>query len=487
MTSPSAQPNILWICTDQQRYDTIAALGNRAIRTPNLDRLCRQGVAFTHAYCQSPICTPSRSSFLTAKYPSTIAACRNGNGSFSNRAPLISKLMADRAYDCGLVGKLHIASPWHGYEKRVDDGYSTFIHSVSPHQGLSYGNEYGDWLRQKGVDPASLFHRSPKGSPEFNNEFARGYRTDIDVELHQTVFLTEKALEFMARPRQQPFFLSLNYHDPHPPFCGPDLFADRYERSALPPPRFRPSDLANQENLRDVLFQCKASPPSDSSLDMIARYYAMIELIDREVGKLLDWLEQRGQRENTLIVFTSDHGETLGDHGFQGKGCRFYEGLVRVPLVFSWPGVFRSEERVDDLVELIDIAPTLAEATGFAMESVHGRSLLPRLLRERPEEPYRPREFVRCEYYDTLNMNLPDTSKPHRPTYGIMYRDHRYKLSYYPCSDQGELFDLQEDPDEFDNLWASPQHQDRINRLIRLMLRQTVETTDLGSRQIGRY
>ena len=131
------RPNILWICTDHQRWDTIRALGNAHINTPNLDRLCSEGVAFTKAYSQCPICTPSRSSFLTGLYPSTVHGNVNGNEYFdcAERFPLITKLLADSGYECGLSGKLHIASAWNGQENRVDDGYRVFNYSHSHSQG----------------------------------------------------------------------------------------------------------------------------------------------------------------------------------------------------------------------------------------------------------------------------------------------------------------------------------------------------------------
>ncbi|MCG8306639.1 MAG: sulfatase-like hydrolase/transferase, partial [Cytophagales bacterium] len=159
------KPNILWITTDQQRYNTIHSLGNDIIRTPNLDKLCDQGVAFTRAYCQSPICTPSRASFMTGLYPSQVHQNRNGNEYFpeSKRVQLISKRLADAGYDCALSGKLHIASAWEGKEQRTNDGFRKFWLSHSPGQGAEAGtNAYIEWLKGKGVDPADIFQKKKK-------------------------------------------------------------------------------------------------------------------------------------------------------------------------------------------------------------------------------------------------------------------------------------------------------------------------------------
>ena len=143
-------PNILWYCTDQQRYDTIGALNNPFVITPNIDRLVHRGTAFTKNYCQSPICTPSRASFLTGCYPNAMRAPRNGNFTYSDQYPLISKILSDHGYDCGLVGKLHLASSFQRVEPRVDDGYRFFKWSHAPRDDWQGGHDYADWVHQKG-------------------------------------------------------------------------------------------------------------------------------------------------------------------------------------------------------------------------------------------------------------------------------------------------------------------------------------------------
>ena len=166
----------------------------------------------------------------------------------------------------------------------------------------------------------------------------------------------------------------------------------------------------------------------------------MIELIDEQVGRMLEALSRTGQRDNTVVIFMSDHGEMLGDHGLTAKGCRFYEGAVRVPLIVSWRGRFRQGLVADGLVELTDLAPTLAELTGAALAWTHGRSLLPILTGA--ADPERHHEYVRCEYYDALNMYLPQEPDRHMPCWATMYRDERHKLVSYHGLDYGELYDL---------------------------------------------
>ena len=181
----------------------------------------------------------------------------------------------------------------------------------------------------------------------------------VPPELHQTTWVTDQALEFIDQKRSGPWFLTLNPYDPHPPFIPPRAYAERFDPAAMPGPHFRESGPAQQERLRAVEFQTLAERPETFyGRSLQALYYAMITQVDEQFTRLLAGLEASGQRDDTVIVFTSDHGEMLGDHGLLYKGCRFYEGLVRVPLVFSWPGRIRRDLRTEALVELIDLSAT---------------------------------------------------------------------------------------------------------------------------------
>ncbi|MCB1741922.1 MAG: sulfatase-like hydrolase/transferase, partial [Gammaproteobacteria bacterium] len=336
----TAQPNILWICTDQQRFDTIGALGNPYVSTPNIDRLVAEGTAFDRAYCQAPICTPSRSSFLTGVYPSTAQANRNGNDAFSDRYPLVTKIMADAGYTCGNVGKLHLASPYQRMEPRVDDGYSTFQYSHAPRDGWATDHDYADWVRSKGENLGELV-KSVDGVP---------------AEYHQTTWAATRSIEFMEANRDQPWLLSVNIYDPHPPFNPPAEYRALFDPAKMPGPHYEQGDLTAQAALSEIDFQSEARDPHDLDINhpivpatlkrgegdpaglspgerdawtLQAAYYAMIKLIDDQLGRMLAALDDLGLSENTIVIFTSDHGETLGDHGLIQKGCRFYEGLVR--------------------------------------------------------------------------------------------------------------------------------------------------------------
>ena len=455
-------PNILWICTDQQRYDTITCLGNSHIRTPNIDRLAASGVTFTHAHCQSPICTPSRASFLTGIWPDTIHACINGNDRWDNAAPLITKTLAEAGYDCGLAGKLHLSAAQGRIEKRPHDGYRVFHWSHHPSDDWPQGHAYRDWLKSQGQDYATL----------------HGKHKSIPAEFHQTTWCARMAADFIRRNRKGPWLFSLNCFDPHPPLDPPQEYLERFDVDSLPGPLFRESDLQAQARLGKINFQSKATSPEkfNAKLDQ-AKYWAQIELIDDNVGRLLKVLDETGQRDNTLIIFTSDHGETLGDHGLRRKGCRFYESLVRVPLIFSWPAAFKQGLLSDALVELTDIVPTLLEANGMPVpESMHGESLMPILQGE--SDPHHHRDFVRSTYYRTLQG---------APSYASMVRTRHHKLVNYHGHRLGELFDLERDPGEFDNLWDDPAYRAVRFELMTTNFDAMASAIDIGSQRVARY
>jgi len=301
----------------------------------------------------------------------------------------------------------------------------------------------------------------------------------------------EKTIGFMREKRDGPWLASVNIYDPHPAFNPPQTYRDMFDPADMPGPLFAESDLAQQEKLAGVDFQSKVrhpdqldirdplqkdrgTPGADAKV-LQAAYCAMIKQIDDQVGRMLAVLEETGQRENTVVIFTSDHGETLGDHGLIQKGCRFYEGLVRVPLIFSWPGHFAQGLVRDDLVELTDKAPTILELAGLQVpERMTGRSLLPIL---RGESMAEHREFVRCEYYDALDE--PDNS------FATMYRDKRYKLVVYHGHDLGELYDLEEDPNEFENMWDEPEAQPLKLRLMQESFDASMLAMDRGPKRVG--
>ena len=488
------KPNILWYCTDQQRYDTVNALGNPFIHTPVVDRLVREGVAFTRAYTQSPICTPSRAAFLTGRYPGTHHIHRNGADFFPPSEILVTRILAKSGYDCGLVGKLHLTRAKGRIEARTDDGYRFFKWSHHPNPDWPVGHDYALWLeKEKGVNPSELYGR-----------LKEPYGAGVPTEYHQTTWCTETAIRFISQKRDKPWLLSINPFDPHPPFDPPGEYLDRYKPEELPLPLFRETDIERQKAFRHVDQQTVEAvnphryrtekpkgrdgvsrgdmgsvPPSIYDPRAVkACYYAMIELIDDQLGRIIDFLRDTGELDNTLIIFMSDHGELLGDHGLIYKGCRFFEALTHVPLVVSWPEGFLKGIKSRALVELVDLAPTLLEAAGIPVPHyMQGESLFPILTGKAEPDYHKP--YVISEFNDAVD--LPNAS------HGSMYFDGRYKIAVYHGMDVGELYDLKNDPGEFDNLWSDPSVSDKKYELLKKHFDAMMAASGAGIRRTASY
>ena len=494
------RPNILWYCTDQQRSNTIRAFGNSEIHTPNLDRFAKRGIGFNRAYCQSPICTPSRASMLTGRYPATTQVHRNGNAYFPDSEVLVTRMLADVGYDCGLIGKLHLAGAEHTIEPRADDSYRLFEWSHHPRPNIE-GNRYADWLRdEKGEDPEKLFE-----------PLNTAYDVGLDRDLHQTTWCTEMALRFIDEERSGPWMLSINPFAPHPPMFPPKDFLDQYNPDELSYPIFKDSDITHQKAFRNIDQQTidatdpkllpdethdksepdigrpGSVPPASYDARMLkACYYAEITLVDEQFGRIIDHLEAIGELDNTLIVFHSDHGEMLGDHGLLYKGCRFYEGLVHVPLIVAGPGV-QQGERSDALVELVDIAPTLLDAAEIDIpESMQGKSLMPLLSGD--TELHQHKSHVFCQYHDAMAAGTVQLAgREFDASHGTMYFDGRYKLCVYHGHEIGELYDLESDPHEFDDLWSNPDYRDLKFQLLGKHLDAFAAKTSAGIERIKAF
>jgi choline-sulfatase len=461
------KPNVLWICTDQQRWDTLGCYGNRFVRTPNLDRLAAGGALFDRCYTQSPVCTPSRASFLTGRYPRTTRCRQNGQDIPADEV-LVTKMLVDAGYVCGLSGKLHLSAcdphACQTMERRIDDGYSVFHWSHDTGGGWGLANEYRRWLEGKGA----TFETPP-------HPLSRWVRIGMPEELHQTTWCVERAADFIrerasARAKEggaRPWLFSVNTFDPHHPFDAPKAYLEHYEESLgdIPLPDYHEGELAAKPPLQRVDhagayggrggFPFGKMTETDHRL-VRASYWAMCDLIDAQVGRLLDTLDETGQAEDTIVMFTSDHGEMLGEHGIYLKGPYFYEPAVRVPLVISWPGHVEPM-RTGALVELVDLAQTLLDAAGLPHhqgrhegrhEGMQGRSLWPLLTGAAP--PDRHRDDVYCEYYGAMPWHGS------REAQLTMVRTDAAKIVADHSHRTGELYDLEQDPGEHRNLWDDP-------------------------------
>lgn len=469
------RPNILWICADQQRYDTIGALGNPHVHTPHLDALVRSSVSFRHAYCQSPVCSPSRASFLTGRYPRT-TGCRQNGQTIPATERLISRMLADAGYQCGLAGKQHLSSCSDGkVEIRQDDGYGQFQWSHHPQPDWPV-NAYTQWLTARGQSWEALYAGAE--TPYVKH--------GIPAEHHQTTWCAEMAIDFLRSNRGRPWLFNFNCFDPHHPFDPPAEYLSRFDVAKMPLPRYQPDELDTKSAYQRLDHEWAHNEPGyfhvagmtdDDRRQVTAAYYAMIELIDDQVGRMLAALDESGQADNTIVIFMSDHGEMLGDHGLYFKGPHFYEESVHVPLLMRWPAGFRSNLAVNGLVELIDLVPTLLESAGVDVpEAVQGRSLGP--ICRGQADPEFHRERVYSEYYNAWT---------HPRSYGTMVRTQDAKIIVYHGTDEGELYDLKTDVGETTNLWTSPAHAAMREQLLRQAFDASVFTMDPLPPRLGPF
>lgn len=448
-------PNILWICTDQQRSDTLCCYGNPSVKTPNLDRLAGSGVLFENAYCQSPVCTPSRASFLTGRYPRT-TRCRQNGQDIPNDEVLVTKTLTDAGYLCGLSGKLHVSachpsvSPT--LERRIEDGYVEFYWSHHPaatgavDNWLSNGHNL--WLREQQVD----YTKAPFEGSSY-------VQAGAPSEYHQTTWCAERAVAFIEANASydRPWLFLVNFFDPHHPFDPPEAYLRPYlERlEEIPLPNYLPGELEAKPEFQRIdhggAYGGSPHYPFDKMTAedhrlLRAAYWAMCDQIDAQVGRILAALEGSGQLENTLVIFMSDHGEMLGDHSIYLKGPYFYDPAVRVPLILSWPNVITPGQRSRALVELVDLAPTLLEAAGLPQAPrMQGRSLWPLLVGECAPDAHR--DDVYCEYYNAMPWHKDPAAQ------ATAVRTQRYKLVVVHGQNTGELYDLESDPAETHNRW----------------------------------
>jgi len=450
-------PNILRICTDQQRFDTLGCYGNEFVRTPNLDRLAQGGVLFEHAFSQSPICTPSRACFLTGRYPRTTRARQNGQDIPPDEV-LVTKLLSDAGYVCGLSGKLHLSTcnpqACPGTERRIEDGYDNFYWSHHPRPDWPTSG-YGQWLNEKGVDYQTEPHEGCKYT-----------QAGMPAEHHQTTWCAQKAIHFIEANAafDRPWLFSYNCFDPHNPFDPPAEYLERYLSfiDEIPLPNYVEGELDGKPSFQQPEGRRNYSQGSNLDPDEMtdgdhrlirAAYFAMVDLIDAQVGRILEALERTDQLSNTLIIFTSDHGEMLGDHNLYLKGPYFYEPAVRVPLIISLPGAVGPGRRSRALVELGDLAPTVLDAAGLPRHpGMQTRSLWPLLKGESELDTHR--QDVYCEYYSGMppRGGIPGA-------YATMLRTARHKMVAIHGHELGELYDLENDQTETRNLWDDPASQ----------------------------
>lgn len=471
------KPNILLITTDQQHWNTIGAF-NGEVRTPCLDRMAGGGTVFTRAYCTNPTCTPDRASIITGQYPSQHKAYSLGT-KLPEDEHTVGEYLSAAGYRTALIGKAHFqplaSTPGHkslesypilqdlDFWRGFKGGYYGFeiAEMVRNHTDEGHvGQHYAVWMEEKGFKRWKECFREPGGVAP-----AQKHRWNLPEKYHYNAWIAERtaALLELFREKNDNFFLWASFPDPHPPYLAPVPWDSMYDPRRLNPPGVSEGEHANnpphfrktQEKNPD--FSAYAGPhPGKHGLHgfwshlqseedrkkNMAVYYGMISLADKYAGKILDKLEQLGLKDDTVVVFTSDHGHFFGQHGLIAKGAFHYEDMIRVPLIVSWPGKVPGGRVCASLQSHADLAPTFLSICGLkkpgAMTGVDQSGVW-----LGGKEP--ARDHVVCE-----NRHEPDTVNLRT------YVDERYKITVYFRQDYGELFDLHRDPDEKKNLWDDP-------------------------------
>jgi arylsulfatase A-like enzyme len=487
------KPNILLITSDQQHWTTLGVI-NPHIKTPNLDRLARMGTRFDRAYCPNPTCTPTRASLITGMYPSQHGAWSLGT-KLDENIPTIGDYLSQAGYATHLIGKAHFqplkssadqtsvecqpilrdldywrdfSGPWYGFDR---------IELARNHADESHvGQHYAIWLEEHGLkDWKEYFHPVPGEtaakcpSGPYMTRYEKGSLDrswQLPEELHYSVWTAERTIANFRETVDagKPFFTWASFHDPHPPYTVPEPFASMYDPAKMPIGRYvdgefdrmtpwhrearkKPGEVdfsgCNQAGFGIHGGHSHLHDEDQLRADM-ACYYGMITLMDREIGRIFDALDEMNLWDSTLIVFTTDHGHFLGQHGLIAKAIFNYEDVIKVPMLVKVPG--QKEGKVSSSIQsLVDYAPSFLAAAGQKIPS--GMTGLNQWgVWSGQEESIRDHALVEHRFQPEL---------PHIRT----YVDSRYKITLWKNQQYGELFDLENDPDELHNLWQEDSAQ----------------------------
>ena len=483
--------NVLWIMADQLRWDYLSCYGHPHLHTPHLDRLAERGVRFTNAYVQSPFCGPSRMSSYTGRYCRSHGVTWNG---FPLRVgePTLGDHLRDIGVTPALVGKTHMIPDTRGMEWLGIDPDSAIGVNISecgfepferddglhPYGPLDPDPDYNDWLRERGVNAPNPWEEHANAGIDAAGKRRSGWLlkyanlpADIAEEHSETPYMTGRAIDFMEQAGDRPWLCHLSYIKPHWPYIVPAPYHDMYgSEHVLPAIRTDEERETDHPVFRAYIQSrvCRTFSRQEVRERVIPAYMGLVKQIDDQMGRLFAWMEERGLMENTMIVFTSDHGDYLGDH-WMGEKDLFHDASVKVPLIVYDPRDEADGTRGtvrDELVECIDLAPTFLRYFGGRdlPHIIEGRALDPLLHAAGAPESWRRYAISEYDY----------ATRPARTAIGnaqedarlLMIRDERWKYIHAEGF-RPMLFDLDSDPDELRDLGASgkPEHAEARARL----------------------
>lgn len=455
------RPNIIFIITDQQRFDTIKALGFDYMDTPNLDRLVNEGTTFTNCHISAPSCAPSRASLFTGYYPHTTGILRNAD---TWKRSWIESL-SDSGYRTINIGKMH-TYPYHtplGFDERyVVENKDRYM------EERYYFDEWDKALKARGLvkQQRELYRQRD----DYKDSLG-AFDWELDEDMQSDNFVGDTATWWIdQKPRdERPLFLEIGFPGPHPPYDPTREEAEKYLAKDLPLLEVTQEELDNQPPVMKELRQHNVEIDHDSVVHKLnptqeerhrqrAYYLANVTMIDKKIGEILDSLEKKGYLENAVVVFTSDHGDCLTDHGHSQKWT-MYDTIMKMPLIVWRPGQKDGGRKVDGLCQQMDIGPAILQMAGLEVpEMMEAKSLLPAI----EGEDWEPRDYVYAEHGRDKILTETD--------FVSMVRSKDWKLVHFVDEPHGQLFNLNDDPDEVKNLWDDPASADKKQELLTELL-----------------
>ena len=464
MSSSKTSMNVVLIHGDQLRADSVGCYGNPIVRTPNIDRLARSGTRFVWTFAQHPQCAPSRASMLTGRYPHI-------NGGISNHVAMgehektLGEHLQTEGYRTFGVGKLHLFS-----QKEQASFTDTSLCGGQNSDATSpevLREDYKQWAKDNGYWKDLKRAYAVRRNPAYRENF-QAVVSPMPAEAYIDSWVGDQSVSYIRKqPADEPFFMFVGLPNPHNPFEPPEPYASLYNPDDMPIPETFHSDLSTKppHQLAYKRYGRQNIGANYEKLDaprlrrLIAYYYASITLVDDQVGKIMAALEHRQMLDNTLVIFTSDHGELLGHHGMLLKSTDqypiLYDKSLHVPLIIRLPGP-PGGRVIEEPAELVDLYPTILDWLKLEIPpEIQGCSLLPAI----QGGPAPEREHIFAE---------SGAAK--------MLRGERHKLVYYPGQSYGELYDIKEDPLEINNLYTNPDYQDIRASMIQRLLDRLIYT-----------
>lgn len=471
--------NVLLLWTDQQRADTIRAYGNDEVQTPNVDRLAHTGAIFEQAYCTQPVCSPSRASVLTGVYPHNhgLTHC---NMVLDTEVPTLAEILRADGYAGGYVGKWHLGfelRPQRGFDfwASTEDLYTAYDSDES--EGVS---TYFQFLTDRGYEPEDA------GKFEYPI-FGRDTAARLPEEVSKPAFMAEESIRFIDEHTDEPFFLSVNFLEPHFPFFS--CYDDMYDPDDVTLPESWFEEMEDTVPRHYQLLRRKFAvdnpyvDPNDEQgwKELIARYWGMCSLVDTYCGRILDHLEQSGLADDTIVIYTSDHGDMMGQLRMVTKSVQ-YEGAVQVPLIVRSPGL--EPQRITTPTSLVDITPTVLDLLGLPTpDHMLGASLVP-VLEQGDIAPDDAEVVIEWHDWDGIKevwdpeTGVADDGEQQPASVGARtIRRGKWKLSIY-ATGETEIYDLESDPQETHNAIADDAAADAVADLYERLLAWQRATDD---------